>query len=56
MRTVERSNTIAAKNDINRLPQVLESSKFLCLSPIIRGILWGVDTKILKIQAPGAEI
>jgi hypothetical protein len=30
---------------------VLEYSKFLYLSPIIRGVLWGVDTKILKIRA-----
>jgi hypothetical protein len=30
--------------------QGFESSKFLCLSPIIRGVLWGVDTNILNIR------
>ena len=35
---------------------VLGSSKFLCLSPMIRGVLCGVDTKILKTQAPGLKI
>jgi hypothetical protein len=33
--------------------QVIGSSKFLCISPIIRGVLRGVDTKILKIRWPG---
>ena len=36
--------------------QVLKSSKFLCLFPIIRGVLWGVDIKILKIREPGLKI
>ena len=28
----------------------------MCLSPIIRGVLWGVDTRILKIRCFLAEI
>jgi hypothetical protein len=36
--------------------QVIRSSKFLCPSPIIRGVLWGVDTNILKIRSPRLEI
>ena len=32
------------------------SSKFLCLSPIIRGELWGVDTNFFEIRSPGAKI
>ena len=36
--------------------KVIGSSKFLCPSPIIRGVLWGVDTKILKIRSPGLEL
>ena len=37
-------------------PESIGSSKFLCLPPIIRGILWGVDTRILKICCFLAEI
>jgi hypothetical protein len=33
--------------------QVIISSKLLCLSPIIREVLWVVDTKIVKIRSPG---
>jgi hypothetical protein len=36
--------------------QVIRSSKCWCLPPIIRGVLWGVDTNILKIQKLGLEI
>ena len=32
------------------------SSKFLCQPPIIRGVLWGVDTRIVKIRCFLAEI
>ena len=37
-------------------PESIGSSKFLWLPPIIRGVLWGVDTRILKIQCFLAEI
>jgi hypothetical protein len=35
--------------------QVIGSSTFLCLSPIISGVLWGVDSNILKIRSTGKQ-
>ena len=37
-------------------PESIGSSKFLCLPPIIRGVLCWVDTRILKIRCFLAEI
>jgi hypothetical protein len=37
-------------------PQSIKSLKFLSLPHIIRGYLCGVDTQIVKIRCPGAEI
>ena len=36
--------------------QVIGSSKFWCLPPIIPPYLWGIDTRILKIRCPKAKI
>ena len=37
-------------------PESMGSSKFLCLPPIIRRVLWGADTRILKIRCFLAQI
>jgi hypothetical protein len=45
---------------IKKIPYILSPGdqifKILVSSPIIRGLLWGVDTNILKIQSPGLEM
>jgi hypothetical protein len=38
-----------SKKNLTKRVQVIGSSKFWCLPPIIPPLLWGIDTRILKI-------